>query len=255
MLNGSAAMLGAIGRPVVARPVLSGSIAGVAVLFAVVSTNAIYAQPGRHPRPMMTTRALSAEDAAIQSAAAEPTLQPVPLVLEVQEALAAAGHYAGRPDGRPGQATAAAIRAFQTENALRVDGEPSPLLLSQIRQIAAAAPNPSARPEISERMASFEPAAEPGAGRAAADPSATGSTGSTGKAVPAATEALSERELVRRIQSGLANADVAELKADGLVGEQTRAAIRTFEALEGMDVTGQPDQRLLDHLIAIGAVK
>jgi peptidoglycan hydrolase-like protein with peptidoglycan-binding domain len=252
VLSGSAAMLGAIGRPVVARPVLSGSIAGVAVLFAVVSTNAIYAQPGRHPRPMMTTRALSAEDAAIQSAAAEPTLQPVPLVLEVQEALAAAGHYAGRPDGRPGQATAAAIRAFQTENALRVDGEPSPLLLSQIRQIAAAAPNPSARPEISERMASFEPAAEPGAGRAAADPSATGSTGT---AVPAATEALSDRELVRRIQSGLANADVAELKADGLVGEQTRAAIRTFEALEGMDVTGQPDQRLLDHLIAIGAVK
>ena len=73
MLNGSAGALGAIGRPIAARPVLSGGIAGVAVLFALVSANALYAQPGRHPRPMMTTRALSPDDAAIQSAGPSPT--------------------------------------------------------------------------------------------------------------------------------------------------------------------------------------
>ena len=181
-------------------------------------------------------------------AVAEAVLQPVPLVLEVQEALARTGHYTAQPDGRPGKATAAAIRAFQSEYALRVDGEPTPLLLSQIRQFASAAPNPSARPPVTERFASVEPAA-PGTepGRASADPAATGST--------EALDGLSETELVRKIQSGLANADVAELAADGVVGERTRAAIRTFEALEGLDVTGKPNKQLLEHLIAIGAVK
>ncbi|BDA83673.1 peptidoglycan-binding protein [Aureimonas sp. SA4125] len=238
----SVAALSLIGRPIAARPVLSGGIAGVAILFALVSGNAILSQPGRHPRPMMATRGPLLDQPATELAAAEIVLQPVPLVLEVQEELARTGHYALNPDGRPGKATAAAIRAFQSEHALRVDGEPSPLLLSQIRQLAGEAPSPSARPDGAERMASIEPAE---ASRAAADPATTGSTG----------EEISDKELVRRIQSGLANADVAKLTADGVVGEQTRAAIRTFEALEGMDVTGRPNKRLLDHLIAIGAVK
>ena len=238
-------MLRLIGTPIAARPVLSGGIASVAALFALVSTNALYAQPGRHPRPMMATRGVGM--AAEQSSLAEAALQPVPLVREVQEALARTGHYSAQPDGRPGKATAAAIRSFQTEYALRVDGEPSALLLSQIRQLASATPNPSSRPDT-ERFASVSPnASDDDAGRSAADPSATGST--------TLSDDLSERELVRKIQSGLANADVAQLAADGVVGEQTRAAIRTFEALEGLDVTGKPNKRLLEHLIAIGAVK
>ena len=62
-------------------------------------------------------------------------------------------------------------------------------------------------------------------------------------------------ELVKRIQSGLTAASVADLTPDGIVGERTRSAIRTFEALEGLEVTGAPDPRILERLIEIGAIQ
>ena len=60
---------------------------------------------------------------------------------------------------------------------------------------------------------------------------------------------------MRRIQAGLTSAQVAELSADGIPGERTKAAIRTFEALEGLEVTGAADPRVLERLIEIGAVQ
>ena len=250
------AILRLIGTPIAARPVMSSGIAGVVVLLVVVSGNAFYAQPGRHPKPMMATRSGSPGEAAVTASdlAEDGGLMPVPLVLEVQNALAQTGHYTAALDGKPGRATAAAIRAFQAEHALRVDGEPSPLLLRQIQQRLAAAPIPSDPPAEAERYASIDDRfgtstqsdAEAAGGEkaAASDPTATGSTGSAAGA-----------DLVRRIQAGLRKAEVAELTADGIPGEQTRAAIRTFEALEGLDVTGKPDERILERLIAIGAAE
>jgi peptidoglycan hydrolase-like protein with peptidoglycan-binding domain len=242
LIGGSTAFLSLIGAPIVARPVLSGGIAGVAVLFAFVSGNAFYSQPSRHPRPMMATRGempMLASDAA-----ADEGLMAVPLVLEVQTLLARTGHYTAALDGKPGKATAAAIRAFQTEYALRVDGEPSTQLLRQINahlQVADAAPAVPVAAPAPERFASIEPGD-------ASDPAPTGSTGAAASASP-------ERDLVRKIQSGLTHADVAKLDADGIPGERTREAIRTFEALEGLDVTGNPDKRILERLISIGAVQ
>lgn len=248
MLGGTAAVLRLAGVTLASRPVATGGVAGVAVLFAFVAGNAFYAQPGRHPKPMMATRGDRADAGGSPSpadmAAANANnaaLMPVPLVAEVQTALTETGHYKAAIDGRPGRATEAAIRAFQADNALRVDGEPSPMLLSQIRQTMAEAPNPSARPDGAERHASLD--------TEAALSDAKGSDGGT------KASALPERELVRRIQSGLSNAAVAELQADGILGEQTRAAIRVFEASQGLDVTGAPDARILSRLIEIGAVE
>nr|WP_245197795.1 peptidoglycan-binding domain-containing protein [Jiella mangrovi] len=66
---------------------------------------------------------------------------------------------------------------------------------------------------------------------------------------------LSEAERVKRIQAALASAQVADLSVDGILGEKTKAAIRTFEALEGMDVTGKPDAKVLQRLAEIGLVQ
>lgn len=252
----AAAALRLIGAPIVARPVLSSGIAGFAVLLAFVSGNAFYAQPGRHPKPMMATREGSPRVAAgTEDGENNAALMAVPLVLEVQNALARTGHYTAALDGKPGKATAAAIRAFQAENGLRVDGEPSPALLAHIRRITGAAPNPSGRPAEGERHASLGERMQ-GTPRATDAGEAIGTTGSVKPAPPSAPAApLPEKELVRRIQSGLANAEVADLEADGILGEKTRAAIRTFEALEGLDVTGAPDERILKRLIEIGAVE
>ncbi|MBC8129061.1 MAG: peptidoglycan-binding protein [Rhizobiaceae bacterium] len=241
-------------RPLAARPVTSGGMASFAVLVAFVAGNAFYAQPGRHPKPMMATRGnIAALDTAATGGAFagaeenDDALMPVPLVLEVQTALTETGHYTASLDGRPGRATEAAIRAFQSDNALRVDGEPSPLLLSQIRQMMAEAPNPSARPNDAVRHASLDEG-DNGAGAETISIATDGRT-------TAGIDDEADRDLVRRIQSGLAKADVAKLTADGILGEQTRAAIRTFEALQGLDVTGTPDARILSRLIEIGAVE
>jgi len=246
LIGGSTALLGLIGAPIAARPVLSGGIAGVALLFAFVAGNALYAQHGRHPHPMMATRGGPDGMAPlVTSDAGDDTgLMPVPLVLEVQNLLARSGHYTAALDGKPGKATTAAIRAFQAEYGLRVDGEPSTQLLRQIEakmQVASAA--------ASEDTSVGEPAPE----RFASNTAATANDG--GPSDPATTGSLPERELVRRIQSGLTHADVAKLDADGIVGERTREAIRTFEALEGLDVTGNPDKRILERLVSIGAVQ
>lgn len=250
-------MLRLVGAMIAARPVLAGGMAGFALLSALVSTNAFYGQPGRHPKPMMATRG-EAGRGSLASAPGEGNderLMPVPLVLEVQTALASTGHYKAVLDGRPGKATAAAIRAFQSQNALRVDGEPSPSLLSQIRLLTAAAPSVAKRPPDAERYASIENSMPAQASANDAGDGPVTATASLPETAGDDAAAGAGADLVRRIQSGLAAADVADLKPDGILGEQTRAAIRTFEALQGLDVTGAPNERVLKRLVKIGALR
>ena len=165
----------------------------------------------------------------------DPRIMTVPLVEEVQVLLAEAGLYQAEIDGRPGQATDRAIRTFQAERGLRVDGMATPLLLTQIRQMAAE--NGSARPD-GQQYASLD------------DLMSDLPTG--GIDIPILDEEPADPELVKRVQAGLTGASVAELKADGIMGEQTRAAIRTFQELEGLEVTGEPSEALLARLDAIG---
>jgi peptidoglycan hydrolase-like protein with peptidoglycan-binding domain len=106
----------------------------------------------------------------------------------------------------------------------------TPLLLSQLRQ--AANPPPPLGDDPIARLASG----------GAVDPASTGGIGTAGGS-----------ELVRQIQSRLAEARVADLKPDGILGERTRAAIRTFQALESLDVTGEPSEEVLARLSDTGA--
>ncbi len=254
-LKGVGAVAGATGRTVARRPATSLGLSAFAVLFAGVAANALYGQAGhRHINPMLATRlGVTATDGrAVGSTTGGAS---VPLVREVQEALAGAGYYRQPIDGRPGPATETAIRAFQKAHDLKPEGAATPLILSQIRQIAgisaAGAPNPSSRPNemasLSERMGAVSDAAR--------RPVPDRTTDGPDDAVDAAIVGLSEAELVKRIQAALSSAQVAELSADGIAGARTREAIRTFQALEGLDVTGQPEPQILERLIAIGAVQ
>ncbi|MEF2551774.1 peptidoglycan-binding domain-containing protein [Aurantimonas sp. A2-1-M11] len=232
-------------RALARRPALSAGVTGFAILFGGVAINALH-QPGPHPSPFLATRDLG-EGGDTQVASNNPALMPVPLVREVQAALAEAGFYQANVDGRPGPATQAAITAFQKDQGLPTDGAATPLLLAQIRQVTAQAPNPSPRPNviasIEERMQGIPQNVD------------DYSTDAPDDALQAEIGKLSDSELVRRIQAGLTSAQVAELSADGIPGERTREAIRTFEALEGLEVTGTPDPRILERLIEIGAIQ
>ncbi|MET0258343.1 MAG: peptidoglycan-binding protein [Methylobacterium sp.] len=237
LLRSAVVGLAAGGRVLAARPVFFGSVAVFAALAGVVADNALNRQTGRHPHPMLATRpdevaAILARPAAARRSVPEkveiandPRILAFPLVREVQTLLAERGLYTSAIDGRAGQATDLAIRAFQRERGLRIDGMATPLLLSQIRA-ASDAPAPPPRDEI--------------ASLADVDPGATAGIGST-------------PDLVREIQAKLSEAKVADITADGILGERTRAAIRTFQALESLEVTGEPTPEVLARLEAVNA--
>ena len=63
-----------------------------------------------------------------------------PAVLDVQKRLTALGYAPGAVDGRYGPATAAAVKAFQRDRKLEVDGIAGPLTLAALRQKPAKAP-------------------------------------------------------------------------------------------------------------------
>ena len=238
--------LSALARIVAARPVLFSSLAVFSTLSGVVADNALNRQTGRHVHPILVTRggdaAAPTRLATTRQAVAAPTprvepeprpigndprIVPFPLVKDVQTLLAEQGYYKVPVDGRAGQATDIAIREFQAARGLKVDGMATPLLLTQIRHAA----EPS-RPDANDEIASLV---------SGVDPSATGGIGA------------GDSDLVRQIQAKLADARVADLKADGILGERTRAAIRTFQALESLDVTGEPSAEVLARLNEVGA--
>jgi localization factor PodJL len=67
------------------------------------------------------------------------------MISEIQRLLAANGYGAGQVDGLIGEQTAEAIRRYQQEVGMPVDGAPSLALLNRLRA-AAAGPPPAAKP-------------------------------------------------------------------------------------------------------------
>lgn len=233
-------------RIVGARPVLFAGCSLFIAAGAIVSANALLWQGMHHPQPMLTTRVVEAQAATGEVAAGpqpwrpsnDPRIMSVPLVREVQALLAQTGYYEAEIDGRPGQATDRAIRTFQAERGLRVDGMATPLLLTQIRQAGGTAPQPR---EASE-------------GRQYAGLNDLMSDLQTDSIdIPILDEEPADPQLVRQIQEKLASAKVAELTADGIMGSKTRSAIRSFQELDGMTVTGEPTPELLARLEALAA--
>lgn len=240
-LKGAGSVVASAAAPVLARPVLSGSLFLFAAMFGWIAANALYAQSGRHTHPLLTTRP---ESAVSRPSTAAPSVAalPVPLVRDVQVALIEAGYYSSDADGIPGKATATAIRAYQADHGLPADGEASPGLLAVLQTPEPTSNETVATAAKTERVASL------GNGRTADDATSPASTR------PAALPAPS-RDLVRQVQAGLKGAKIADLDPDGIMGARTEAAIRTFQASQGLDVTGVPNEALLKRLKGLGAPK
>ena len=63
--------------------------------------------------------------------------------------------------------------------------------------------------------------------------------------------ALDQTQIVK-IQAGLRAFGNEGIEIDGVMGERTRSAVREFQTLFGLPVTGQPDARLLEKMTEIG---
>lgn len=219
-------------RLVARHPALSTGIAIFAVTATSVTVNGLYDQHGRHQNPMLATRLVANAPAPERFGSAAAT-DPAATAASALEA------PADEVPAAPASPSAAAAASSPS-------GAPAP---SRLAHVPAPAPRPLDRPDPAS-TASISPGQGGRLGASAPAPSGRPAEASGGK-----FGGLAEAERVKMIQAALSSAQVADLTVDGVLGEKTKAAIRTFEALEGMDVTGKPEPRVLERLAEIGLVE
>ncbi len=279
-------VVSAIGREILRHPKMVGSCGAFAVVFGFVAANALWYQPGVHPSPFLRTRDAEnpngiagyrpaeplgthgnvttfrierpAETETAQQPAAETPAQPAAesqkpqqIVADIQAELKKRGLYEGEADGRMGPRTAAAIMFFEETLGMEQTGEPTSRVLAALRiDGATVAAIPRDRPADSTGGVEIDPVAaairKAEAPRPKAEPASLNSSANAAK--PA------NRELIARIQQGLINIAYADVKVDGVAGQQTRNAIRAFEKHYRLPETGEPSEVVLKKLKSIGAL-
>jgi peptidoglycan hydrolase-like protein with peptidoglycan-binding domain len=142
-----------------------------------------------------------------------------PLVEAVQAALRDRGLYAGPVDGVPGPQTTAAIKAFEAASGRLQTGKATAPILAAIMA-------PEAKEPVQEHAMLAEPA----------------SVGSVAD------------ERVAAVQGALSRAAYGQITPDGVIGPQTRDAIRRFQADHGLPLTGTISDALMVELRAAGAL-
>lgn len=130
------------------------------------------------------------------------------LVADIQEALRQSGYTTGRASGRMGDQTRSAIRSYESDHGLLMSGEPSTELLRHMRERASTASAPGADPT----------------------------------AIPVDANTLA------RIQTELRVRGYPVPLISGRMDAPTRQAIREYQQGQGVPVTGEPSQTLLDAL-------
>ncbi len=251
------------------NPAMSGGLMVMAITAMAIMSNALFLQAGRHPEPLFATRpaavaqaparasvplphpreqlpaamAAPAPNAAVAPTAAAPAAVDANkvLVTAVQRELARLGIYTGTIDGLSGPRTKAAVSSWQTAAGITVTGEPTPELLVAMRKPAAIAP-PAAAPV-------------PAAVNEAA------STDQVAAAVARAEELEREQAAIalgtklRGVQVALNQIGYGPLTVDGQASQQTGDAIRRFQLDNGLPVTGELNDKMVQRLVSIGAMK
>lgn len=232
---------------------------------------------GSIPVPNVETiiDAASADGEAASATAAQPAGDP--LLADIQALLRHKGFYGGEVDGLMGPMSTNAIRNWQRKAGIEETGAPSEAVLESLKRggrIEPIVPKPEARPDTRPEMPATKtakaerkltppvtvPAGARPAGKSAARPADNSEKARPAVArpadIPAAqpASAAGGSDLVRRIQSGLSNIAYADIAVDGMIGEETKNAIRAFETHYRLPVTGEPNERVLQKLIDIGAL-
>ena len=247
------------------------------VAFALIASNAAFNQPGKHPRPiwngskkLVTNAVPSRKNFAIparkvktvkfppvnNSLANIPVPSPRPQqkthrqtsiknllksatfdakrvdIDKVQNRLQRLGFYDGPVDGLIGTQTVHAIKKFESSKFLPESGEISPALILLL---------------------------ESAVGRASRDVSKTNTTEFNSKNNNQIRGMISrynniDPKMITRIQVGLINYGNRHISIDGLLGNQTRHAIKDFQKRFNIEVTGIPSMALIKKLESVGAL-
>lgn len=266
------------GAAILSRPALVGGTTAFLVATSFVSANALWYQPYQHTGAFFTTRTLiEREPAAIVKpapaaerfdappAAASQMQQPAPettsslpagdpKIALVQRVLKRLELYAGDVDGLAGPQTASAVEHYQQLVGLTPTGRVDESLLRQLgvgaalqedggSEIAEASPA-QAREGLPTQVAAVPAVTIP------SRPPLPQPRPDIGKVIQAAYK--EPDPAVVRIQAGLKAFGHDAIELDGVVGARTRSAIKEFQSLFGLKVTGEPDAAVYAKMREIG---
>jgi peptidoglycan hydrolase-like protein with peptidoglycan-binding domain len=233
----------AVGGAIARNPVLVGGATAFIVALSYVSANALWYQPHFHSGAFFATRATNyvgppdppANETTIrierQSDVATPRVRPDPVVEQVQAILQSMNLYAGDVDGINGPNTRSAVEAYRKTIGMEISGEIDDALLEQLGAgDTTAGIKPKKRPPDPEPEAKAE----------------------TISARLADAEVVKPDPMVQKIQAGLKAFGNDGMEIDGVIGAKTRSAIREFQSLFGLPVTGEPDETLYAKMREVG---
>lgn len=233
-------VLGAMFRSVLARPMDSFASAVAAATIIAIIVNALAFQSGDHPAPIFSIpEAVRPEVPVVPM---PPARQPAPaahapvavpaitgsagpsqkeILASVQSELLRLGRYDGPVDGVYGPKTEFAIREYERASGRSPTGNATQGMLDALKQAKMPA-----TPKPTPVVATPEPA------QAANVPS----------------------KRILAIQKVLAEQGYGPVKLDGMVGEETKAAIFRFEIHRNLPPTGELSPRFVRELAAISGV-
>jgi peptidoglycan hydrolase-like protein with peptidoglycan-binding domain len=248
--DGVSAVLGLIAR----NPTLVGGSTAFLVALSFVSANALWYQPHAHSGAFFATRdflrpgetELSPglpDETTILIERPEQPRQVVgdPMVKNVQETLKELNFYGGEVDGLFGPNTREAIEAYQAKMGMAVTGRVDDSLLDQLGTgsvTPAVLPSPAPRDELAKPAVATGPVSRDAVEDAAAKP-----------------VSFTRDERIARVQAGLKEFGNDAIEIDGVMGARTTAAIREFQSLFGLKVTGEADPAVYAKMKEIGLVK
>ncbi|HTV68201.1 MAG TPA: peptidoglycan-binding domain-containing protein [Rhizobiaceae bacterium] len=253
--EGASAIGAAIGR----NPVAVGGTTAFLVAFFYVSANAVWYQPHFHNGAFFATRDVAdlskpAIDEPSETTIVierEPEVETIPtpevapqpgdpIVERVQSILSDLDFYAGDVDGLIGPNTRTAIEAYRSKVGLPASGEIDDQLLDHLGArdtTSAVTPRPAPR-EV-----------------AIATPASAIENSDAADVTPAEKPAATEGDpLVMKVQAGLKAFGHEAMEIDGVLGSKTKAAIKEFQTLFGMPVTGEPNEALYAKMRKEGLV-
>ena len=232
--DGVNTVLGLIAR----NPTLVGGSTAFLVALSFVSANALWYQPHAHSGAFFATRdflrpgapTLPGETTILIERPEPRQVVGDPKVKDVQETLKELSFYGGEVDGLFGPNTRLAIEAYQTKMGMRVTGTVDESLLDHLGTgsvTPVVLPSPAPREKTQE--ANDDVAAKP--------------------------VSFTHDERIAKVQAGLKEFGNDAIEVDGVMGAKTEAAIREFQSLFGLAVTGEADRALYAKMKEIGLVE
>ena len=254
--------LGAVGSTLARNPVLVGGTTAFIVALSYVSANALWYQPHFHSGAFFATRDNEyvgpldpdAQETTIRierQGEARPVPKPDPVIEKVQAVLKSMDLYDGEVDGLNGPMTRNAIAAYRKTLGMPVSGDIDDALLAELGAGETTAGIETPQP-VAERLADDPPAVVQPAVEQVAPlqslPERPQQIAATSE-VPAAPDPM-----IMKIQAGLKAFGNDKMEIDGMMGAKTRSAIREFQSLFGLPVTGEPSEEVYAKMREIGLV-